>query len=74
MSSTVKTIFGTEVDGQEGNVHSKWLAQGNKCNQQKKTNYKGQKVTKPQPVFLYNWYMSGVDLIDQFFTVLQFSV
>ena len=29
----------------------------------KKTNYKGQKVNKPQPVFLYNRYMSGVDLI-----------
>ena len=27
----------------------------------KNTNYKGQKVTKPQPVFLYNRYMSGVD-------------
>ena len=39
----------------------------------KKTNYKGQKVTKPQPVFLYNKYMSGVDLSDQFFLVLQFS-
>ena len=32
----------------------------------KKTNYKGQKVTKPQPVFLCNRYMSGVDLTDQF--------
>ena len=32
----------------------------------KKTNYKGKKVTKPQPVFLYNRYMSGVDLTDQF--------
>ena len=32
----------------------------------KKTNYKGQKVTKPQPIFLYNRYMSGVDLTDQF--------
>ena len=32
------------------------------------TNYKGQKVTKPQPVFLYNRYMSGVDLTEQFFT------
>ena len=32
----------------------------------KKPNYKGQKVTKPQPVFLYNRYMSGVDLTDQF--------
>ena len=30
-------------------------------------------VTKPQPVFLYNRYMSSVDLTDQFFTVLQFS-
>ena len=39
----------------------------------KKTNYKGQKVNKPQPVFLYNRYMSGVDSTDQFFTVLQFS-
>ena len=26
----------------------------------KKTNYKGQNVTKPQPVFLYNRYMSGL--------------
>ena len=32
----------------------------------KKTNYKGQKVMKPQPVFLYNRYISGVDLTDQF--------
>ena len=32
----------------------------------KKTNYKVQKVNKPQPVFLYNRYMSGVDLTDQF--------
>ena len=32
----------------------------------KKTNYKGQKVMKPQPVFLCNRYMSGVDLTDQF--------
>ena len=32
----------------------------------KKTNYKRQKVTKPQSVFLYNRYMSGVDLTDQF--------
>ena len=32
----------------------------------KKTNYKGHKVTKPQPVFLYNRYMLGVDLTDQF--------
>ena len=50
------------------------LHKATKCNQQKKTNYKGQKVNKPQPVFLYNRYMSGVDLTDQFFTVLQFSV
>ena len=33
----------------------------------KKTNYKGKKVTKPQPVFLYSRYMSGVDLTDQVF-------
>ena len=32
----------------------------------KKTNYRGQKVTKLQPVFLYKRYMSGVDLTDQF--------
>ena len=31
----------------------------------KKTNYNGQKVTKPQPVFLYNRYMSGIDRTDQ---------
>ena len=38
----------------------------------KKTNYKGQKVTKPQPVFLYNGYMSGVDLTDQFLQYYSF--
>ena len=37
-----------------------------------KTNYKGQKVTKPQPVFLYNRYMSGVDLADQFLQYYSF--
>ena len=31
-----------------------------------KTNYKGQKITKAQPVFLYNRYFSGVVLTDQF--------
>ena len=38
----------------------------------KKTNYKGQKVTKAQPVFLYNRYMSGVDLTDQFLHYYSF--
>ena len=38
----------------------------------KKTNYKGQKVTKPQPVFSYNRYMSGVDLTDQFLHYYSF--
>ena len=38
----------------------------------KKTNYKGQKVNKPQPVFLYNRYMSGVDLTDQFLQYYSF--
>ena len=38
----------------------------------KKTNYKGQKVTKYQPVFLYNRYMSGVDLTDQFLQYYSF--
>ena len=38
----------------------------------KKTNYKGQKVTNPQPVFLYNRYMSGVDLTDQFLQYYSF--
>ena len=38
----------------------------------KKTNYKGQKVTKPQPVFLNNRYMSGVDLTDQFLQYYSF--
>ena len=38
----------------------------------KKTNYKGQKVTKPQPVFLYKRYMSGVDLTDQFLQYYSF--
>ena len=40
----------------------------------KKTNYKGQKVTKPQPVFLYNRYMSGVDLTDQFYSTTVFCI
>ena len=38
----------------------------------KKTNYKGQKVTKPQPVFLYNRYISGVDLADKFLQYYSF--
>ena len=38
----------------------------------KKTNYKGQKVTIPKPVFLYNRYMSGVDLTDQFLQYYSF--
>ena len=38
----------------------------------KKTNYKGQKVNKPQPVFLCNRYMSGVDLTDQFLQYYSF--
>ena len=38
----------------------------------KKTNYKGQKVMKPQPVFLHNRYMSGVDLTDQFLQYYSF--
>ena len=38
----------------------------------KNTNYKGQKVTKPQPVFLYNRYMLGVDLTDQFLQYYSF--
>ena len=38
----------------------------------KKTNYPGQKVTKPQPVFLYNRYMSGVGLTDQFLQYYSF--
>ena len=40
----------------------------------KKPNYKGQKVTKPQPVFLYTRYMSGVDLTDQFYSTTVFCV
>ena len=38
----------------------------------KKTNYKGQKLMKPQPIFLYNRYMSGVDLTDQFLQYYSF--
>ena len=38
----------------------------------KKPNYKGQKLIKPQPVFLYNRYMSGVDLTDQFLQYYSF--
>ena len=40
----------------------------------KKTNYKGQKVNKPQPFFLYNRYMSGVDLTDQFYSTTVFCL
>ena len=35
-------------------------------------NQKSQKVKKPQPVFLYNRYMSGVDLTDQFLQYYSF--
>ena len=38
----------------------------------KKINYKGQKVTKSQPVFWYNRCMSGVDLTDQFLQYYSF--
>ena len=38
----------------------------------KKTSYKGQKVMKPQPVYLYKRYMSGVDLTDQFLQYYRF--
>ena len=37
-----------------------------------KTNHKGQRVTKPQPVFLCNRYMPGVDLTDQFLQYYSF--
>ena len=40
----------------------------------KKTNYTGQKINKPQQVFLYNRYMSGVDLTDQFYSTTVFCV
>ena len=36
------------------------------------TNYKGQKVTKPQAVFLYNRYISSVDLTDRFLQYYSF--
>ena len=61
--------FSTEVDGQEGSVHSKWLAQGNYIS--KKTNYK-KKVTSP--VFLYNRYMSLTDQFLQYYSFLHKSV
>ena len=38
----------------------------------KKTNYKDQKVTKLQPFFLYNRYMSGVDLSGHFLQYYRF--
>ena len=38
----------------------------------KKTNYKGQKVTKPQPDFLHKRYTSSVDLTDQFLQYYSF--
>ena len=61
----------TEVYGQEGSVILSGLHKAtNVIN--KKNNYKGQKVTKPQPVFLYNRYMSGVDLTDQFLQYYSF--
>ena len=40
----------------------------------KKTNYKGKKVMKPQPVILYNRYMSGVGLTDQFYSTTVFCI
>ena len=38
----------------------------------KNTNYNGQNVTKLQPVFLYNRYISGVDLTDLFLQYYSF--
>ena len=36
-------FLATEVDGQGGSVHSKWLAQGDCCKQQKKLITKGKR-------------------------------
>ena len=40
----------------------------------KNTNYKGQKVMKPQPVVLYKRYMSSVNLTDQFYSTTVFCI
>ena len=37
-----------------------------------KRNYKGEKIRKPETIFIYNWYMSGVDLTDQFLASYSF--
>ncbi len=39
---------------------------------QAKKNYKGERVIKPQAVLLYNRYMSGVDLTDQYLQYYSF--
>ena len=63
-------VYTGEASGQsQGNVQEVQDASKTSC---KKTNYKGQKVMKPQPVFLYNRYMSGVDLTDQFLQYYSF--
>ena len=65
LSSTIKTIFLALkwMDKREVYILSGLHKVTNVIS--KETNYKGQKVNKPQPVFLYNRHMSGVDLTDQ---------
>ena len=71
LSSAIKTIFALKwMDKREVYILSGFHKATNVIS--KKTNYKGQKVTKPQPVFLYNRYMSGVALTDQFLQYYSF--
>ena len=37
-----------------------------------KRTYKGEKIRKPEAIFIYNLYMSGVDLTDQFLASYSF--
>ena len=37
-----------------------------------KRTYKGEKIRKPEAIFIYNQYMSGVDLTDQFLSSYSF--
>ena len=37
-----------------------------------KRTYKGEKIRKPEAVFIYNWYMSSVDLTDQLLSSYSF--
>ena len=51
--------------------HTVFHRKGNLLVSLKRT-YKGEKIRKPEAIFIYNQYMSGVDLMDQFLASYSF--